>query len=444
MSMRMKKILFFFKKKLEKIYTLGVNEQVDNSQRNYIILSNIVSINTLLVNLFTSFLFLVFTTNKLAVVMSACSGIFLAVPIYINTKGYHSLAKLYMCTANIFVMISCCVFSANDLLKNYFFSVIISCVFLFSYKELKLQFLAVSISLSCYIIESSSVLRNYLPQYDFESKTEYQTDKLIISIACLLFIIVDVLSYIYLTILQENQIKQNEKILKHAQNKLRIQNEDLQTFSIAATHSLQTPIYVSKFLLNKVTKNYKDVSQKNSNNKSLDIIEDSFNQMDQLLNGLFSYSRIINIENTYSTFDIADECMLIKKRTEEKFTGRKILLPSENITITTSRILFSIIIQNLAENGLKYNTSEKPVVELHFSVINQTVSFFISDNGIGIEEKNLKKIFEPFKRINTGSEFPGNGLGLSGAKRAAERIGGTLFCKESSSAGSVFQLNIPL
>jgi signal transduction histidine kinase len=106
-------------------------------------------------------------------------------------------------------------------------------------------------------------------------------------------------------------------------------------------------------------------------------------------------------------------------------------------------MLFTIVLQNLIDNGLKYNRSPIPTVSLGYYVKNKRCYLLVTDNGIGIKEEYFNQIFEPFKRVDASNHFKGTGLGLSGARRAAERIGGSLLCLRSSDQGSVFQFSLP-
>ncbi len=82
-------------------------------------------------------------------------------------------------------------------------------------------------------------------------------------------------------------------------------------------------------------------------------------------------------------------------------------------------------------------------MSIEYIIKDSVFSLIVKDNGIGINKIYFDKIFEPFKKLNNQNLFIGTGLGLSGAKRAAEKIGGQLFCKDSSLNGSTFQLDLP-
>ncbi|MCM8539733.1 MAG: HAMP domain-containing histidine kinase, partial [Lentisphaeraceae bacterium] len=65
------------------------------------------------------------------------------------------------------------------------------------------------------------------------------------------------------------------------------------------------------------------------------------------------------------------------------------------------------------------------------------------DNGIGIEKKNLEKIFSPFKRLHSYNEIKGTGIGLSLCKKIVENIGGSISIHSVVEHGSIFTIIIP-
>ena len=67
----------------------------------------------------------------------------------------------------------------------------------------------------------------------------------------------------------------------------------------------------------------------------------------------------------------------------------------------------------------------------------------IEDNGIGIEEKYLKRIFEPFRRLHRDEEFNGTGLGLATCKKIMDRHGGKIWCQSKVNEGTTFILEFP-
>lgn len=300
---------------------------------------------------------------------------------------------------------------------------------------------SIFICLGLFIIESTS-LQDYLPAYN--TIKDIHATNLILLIGQILNIIMDVIIYAYLNRLRENNLLAKQKELEDIQKQLQTQNEDVKAFSIAASHNMQTPLYVSSFFLKKINAEIEQISS-STLKSNIEMIENGLQQIEQLVSGLFSYNKIINIENEHEQIEIGREISLVKKNIMTRYTVADIVYDGSELNIITNRMLFSIIIYNLIDNGLKYNRSILPCVNLSCKISGKKAAIIVKDNGIGIPKTHFAQIFKPFNRIQTEIILKaGNGLGLAGARRAAERMGGKLICLDSSNEGSIFKLEIPV
>lgn len=105
--------------------------------------------------------------------------------------------------------------------------------------------------------------------------------------------------------------------------------------------------------------------------------------------------------------------------------------------------LVNSIIQNLIENGIKYARLEDNTPEILMEVAsdNEVVTIKATDNGIGMSEETVDKIFSMFFRVNRTIE--GTGLGLHILKRAVEKLGGSVDVKSELERGSTFTITLP-
>jgi signal transduction histidine kinase len=111
--------------------------------------------------------------------------------------------------------------------------------------------------------------------------------------------------------------------------------------------------------------------------------------------------------------------------------------------IRGNETLMTQVVQNLVMNGLRYNRSSAPRVELTMQRDGEHCVIKISDNGIGIAAEYLAEIFKPLVRLHNASEFPGSGLGLTLARKAVVTQGGAIWCESDSAHGSVFHVRLP-
>jgi signal transduction histidine kinase len=113
-------------------------------------------------------------------------------------------------------------------------------------------------------------------------------------------------------------------------------------------------------------------------------------------------------------------------------------------TVQGDRTQLAQLLFNLIGNGIKYNDCHPP--KIHISAEPQPNSWRIAvrDNGIGIDPKNQKHIFEISHRLHTQSEYPGTGLGLAICSRVVERHGGRIWVESQLDQGSTFYFELPV
>jgi signal transduction histidine kinase len=106
------------------------------------------------------------------------------------------------------------------------------------------------------------------------------------------------------------------------------------------------------------------------------------------------------------------------------------------------RIQLVQLIQNLLSNALKFTKSGKPQINIKCRNENGEIRFAISDNGIGIAEGDLLKIFEIFRRVNTDKAYPGTGIGLAICKKIVDRHHGKIWPESEPGKGTTFYFTL--
>jgi chemotaxis family two-component system sensor kinase Cph1 len=100
------------------------------------------------------------------------------------------------------------------------------------------------------------------------------------------------------------------------------------------------------------------------------------------------------------------------------------------------------LLQNLIENSLRYST-KLPRIHISCEAIDGYYQFSIKDNGIGIEQQYLERIFKIFQRLHPKALYEGNGIGLAICKRIIERHKGKIWAESDPGNGSTFYFTIP-
>jgi len=119
-------------------------------------------------------------------------------------------------------------------------------------------------------------------------------------------------------------------------------------------------------------------------------------------------------------------------------------IPKEIKIIHTDSIKLQRILSNLLYNAL--NFTEEGIIELEANIIKGHITFSVKDTGIGISEKDSKKIFERFVQADVSNtrKYQGSGLGLSIAKVYTEIMGGEIWVESELNIGSTFNFKIPI
>ena len=100
------------------------------------------------------------------------------------------------------------------------------------------------------------------------------------------------------------------------------------------------------------------------------------------------------------------------------------------------------LLQNLVGNAIKFHRDdEAPAVHVGMKPDGQT--FFVKDNGIGIDSQFFDRIFVIFQRLNAREKYPGTGIGLAICKKIVERHGGRIWVESEPGKGSTVLFTLP-
>lgn len=101
------------------------------------------------------------------------------------------------------------------------------------------------------------------------------------------------------------------------------------------------------------------------------------------------------------------------------------------------------LLHNLILNGLKYNRSERPAIQIFARTDMGTSVIVVRDNGIGIQPEFRVAVFEPLKRLHSADDFPGTGFGLAICKQIVRNMGGRIWVDEGPERGTDVFMEFP-
>jgi len=114
--------------------------------------------------------------------------------------------------------------------------------------------------------------------------------------------------------------------------------------------------------------------------------------------------------------------------------------------IEADREKLSQILHLLLDNAVKFSKADGGAIKIIVEKTGNMAQFSISDNGIGIKEENMDKLFQVFQQLDSGisRRYQGTGLGLSISKKLVELHGGNIRAKSKYGEGSTFIFQIPI
>lgn len=352
------------------------------------------------------------------------------------------LARIFGSQNTIIYFFLSSLFHGYPTTLNHFYILYIATVpLIFASNDLKYIIFFIMQSVFLYILQGT--FKEDLFNLNMISEHQLETFNYIIVILLVVYLMSITSLYVILNNYQETKQKKIKKKLYKVKNRLYEQNKELQTFGLAVTHSIKTPLFIIKNFLNRIINiindNYNEVSLK----YYLKLIRESNILNEKYSNDLISYASLSKITNEHSYISLKDFLTKSISIFTLKYPNARIINDVGDVTVETNGAALEIIIENLIDNALKYNKGYIPTVKIYgYKKMYNKVSIFVEDNGIGIKEDFRKKIFDPFTRINEIESSLGSGLGLFIAKNAAAKIDSTIKLNKSDQYGSIFEIQL--
>ncbi|MBS7614223.1 PAS domain S-box protein [Candidatus Bathyarchaeota archaeon] len=231
--------------------------------------------------------------------------------------------------------------------------------------------------------------------------------------------------------------------VEEANRTLQQSNADLENYTYIVSHDLRAPLRAIKAFSTFLAEDYKDKLDENAQEYIRRIVN-AVSNMDAMIEDLLLLSRVgrkyTNVEEVNMN-QLIDEIIIDLEPIIKKRNG---VVKYDNLPkIRTQRVWIKQFFMNLIDNGLKFNQSEKPTVEISCEEKENEYLFKVKDNGIGIDKKYFDRLFKIFERLHKEDEYEGTGAGLAICKKIADHFGGKVWVESEVGKGSTFYLLLP-
>ena len=231
--------------------------------------------------------------------------------------------------------------------------------------------------------------------------------------------------------------------LKYQNDELNKINKELDQFVYRVSHNLRAPLTSILGIANLL----KTIKKENDKQEYLKLIETSIYKLDETIHEIIDYSKNSRVDIQY---DIIDLHSLI----EETLDSLRFMDEENSISVSTHLAIdkniysdanrIKVILTNLLSNAYKYadNSKQEKNIKINAILLENTLQLEVYDNGIGIRDSDVDKIFKMFYR-GTEKSF-GAGLGLAIVKEVVDKLGGTIELQSDVYQYSAFKVSFPV
>lgn len=246
------------------------------------------------------------------------------------------------------------------------------------------------------------------------------------------------------------RIRLQEQLFREQMEAERLEelNQQKSMFVSTVSHELKTPLTSIKIFAEMLRQNETEISDKSRNH--LEIIEGESDRLTRLINNVLDFSKIEKGVKQYYLREVhlnkivKNVIEIVKYPVKMKGFNLSTEIKDFNDFIRGDEDAITEAIENLISNSIRFSTSAKEIIISTFEN-NNFACVSVRDYGIGIEQKDLTKIFDQFYRSDhaKSKNIDGTGLGLPIVKHIVEAHHGKILVESSLNDGSKFTLCFP-
>jgi light-regulated signal transduction histidine kinase (bacteriophytochrome) len=235
---------------------------------------------------------------------------------------------------------------------------------------------------------------------------------------------------------------EQRRLTQHA-TALERSNAALSEFALVASHDLQEPL--------RLVAGYTELLEQRfsaqlgpDGMRYLNFAADGARRMQQLIVDLLAYCQVGAATLALAEVDlqrIAENATHDLRASIAEAGGQITILELPRLP-GDARQLYSLFL-NLIGNAIKYRGDDPPQVTISATRDGNHYCFAVADNGIGIEPRFARRIFDVFQRLHSRSKYAGTGIGLSICRKVVEAHGGQIWVEPGKPLGSIFRFTLP-
>lgn len=235
------------------------------------------------------------------------------------------------------------------------------------------------------------------------------------------------------------------RLNEELEEKVAERTKELEAFTYSVSHDLRAPLRAIAGFTRTLEEDY--AQNLNTEAKGfLSRILQASDKMSNLIEELLKLSRLSGQEMRKEMVDLGKVAEEIMHELRSEDPSRRIdLILHPDMVAWVDRKLIYIALRNLLQNAWKFTSANPEGAKIEFGCREDGGKkvFFLRDNGAGFDMKYAGKLFHPFQRLHSQSEYPGIGIGLTIVERIIRRHGGWIKGEGKPQEGATFYVYLP-
>ena len=231
-------------------------------------------------------------------------------------------------------------------------------------------------------------------------------------------------------------------------DQLQESNDYLKRFAFVASHDLQEPLRkITAFSSSLTNRLQNEIKNDASIEFEFSRLVNASERMREMIKDLLKLSTINSSAldmKPCSLSNILTQSMDLLSHLIEDHQVEFRLEQVDEVLLVDEGLMIQLF-QNLIANSIKFmEQNSTPIIEIESQKDNNNLTVIFKDNGIGVPEKFIEQIFEPFRRLNNKDSYSGSGIGLALCRQIIAIHKGTITCKSQAGQGATFIITLPL
>lgn len=226
-------------------------------------------------------------------------------------------------------------------------------------------------------------------------------------------------------------------------NQLQSSNNILQTFAHVLAHDMITPIRTISNFVYQIINDQKNVLSQDSK-KSLQLIRQSTKKATMLISSTYQYAQIGKVieKQQFDCVQLINEVLhQYQQQIESKRINVNLIEQSFTHKIYADKILMYSVLSNLISNAIKACNKQYSIIQIGMQLQNW---IYVMDNGRGMEQFEIQKIFDLFYRSDSMQGINGTGVGMAIVKRILQKHQSLITINSQKDIGTTISFTIPL